>query len=78
MKTKILRLGITVLIAIGVISCGSKSEKKTESVMSVKEAIIFLKDPANKNYALVLASLDKAAQVQGRQKMPIFDCHRLA
>ena len=37
-----------------------------------------LEDPANKNYALVLASLDKAAQVQGRQKMPIFDCHRLA
>ena len=37
-----------------------------------------LKDPANKNYALVLASLDKAAQVQGRQKLPIFDCHRLA
>lgn len=37
-----------------------------------------LKDSANKNYALVLASLDKAAQVQGRQKMPIFDCHRLA
>ena len=37
-----------------------------------------LKDPANKNYALVLAYLDKAAQVQGRQKMPIFDCHRLA
>lgn len=37
-----------------------------------------LKTPANKNYALVLASLDKAAQVQGRQKMPIFDCHRLA
>ncbi len=37
-----------------------------------------LKDPANKNYALVLANLDKAAQVQGRQKMPIFDCHRLA
>src|SRR5690606_6918877 len=37
-----------------------------------------LKDPANKNYALVLASLDKATQVQGRQKMPIFDCHRLA
>ena len=41
MKTKILRLGITVLIAIGVISCGSKSEKKTESVMSVKEAIMW-------------------------------------
>ena len=39
---------------------------------------IDLKDPANKNYALVLAYLDKAAQVQGRQKMPIFDCHRLA
>ena len=40
-----------------------------------------LKDPANKsykNYAVVLATLDKAAQVQGRQKMPIFDCHRLA
>ncbi|MGP5336599.1 carbon-nitrogen hydrolase family protein [Psychrobacter maritimus] len=40
-----------------------------------------LKDPANKsykNYAVVLATLDKATQVQGRQKMPIFDCHRLA
>lgn len=32
----------------------------------------------DKNYALVLASLDKQAQIQGRQKMPIFDCHRLA
>ena len=32
----------------------------------------------NKNYALVLATLDKQAQIQGRQKMPIFDCHRLA
>lgn len=31
-----------------------------------------------KNYTLVLATLDKAAQIQGRQKMPIFDCHRLA
>ncbi|WP_372844752.1 nitrilase-related carbon-nitrogen hydrolase [Psychrobacter sp.] len=31
-----------------------------------------------KNYALVLASVDKQAQIQGRQKMPIFDCHRLA
>lgn len=31
-----------------------------------------------KNYTLVLATLDKATQVQGRQKMPIFDCHRLA
>ena len=31
-----------------------------------------------KNYALVLASLDKQVQIQGRQKMPIFDCHRLA
>ena len=29
-------------------------------------------------YAMVLASLDKQAQQQGRQKMPIFDCHRLA
>ena len=37
-----------------------------------------LKDPANKNYALVLANLDKKLQIQGRQKMPIFDCHRLA
>ena len=37
-----------------------------------------LKNSANKNYALVLANLDIAAQVQGRQKMPIFDCHRLA
>ena len=33
---------------------------------------------ANKNYALVMASLDRQGQVQGRQKMPIFDCHRLA
>ena len=32
----------------------------------------------NKNHALVLANLDKEAQIQGRQKMPIFDCHRLA
>jgi predicted amidohydrolase len=30
------------------------------------------------NYALVLATLDRPAQQQGRQKMPIFDCHRLA
>ena len=40
-----------------------------------------LKDTANKehkNYTLVLANLDKQAQQQGRQKMPIFDCHRLA
>ena len=40
-----------------------------------------LKDSANKehkNYTLVLATLDKQAQIQGRQKMPIFDCHRLA
>lgn len=33
---------------------------------------------ADKNYALVMASLDKQAQEQGRQKLPIFDCHRLA
>ena len=32
----------------------------------------------HKNYALVLVTLDKQAQQQGRQKMPIFDCHRLA
>ena len=29
-------------------------------------------------YAMVLAALDKQAQEQARQKMPIFDCHRLA
>ncbi|SLJ83488.1 nitrilase-related carbon-nitrogen hydrolase [Psychrobacter sp. DAB_AL43B] len=32
----------------------------------------------DKNYQVVLAALDKSAQEQGRQKMPIFDCHRLA
>ena len=31
-----------------------------------------------KNYEIVLATLDKSAQEQGRQKMPIFDCHQLA
>ncbi len=31
-----------------------------------------------KNYALVMASLDIQSQKQGRQKLPIFDCHRLA
>lgn len=31
-----------------------------------------------KNYEIVLATFDKDAQAQGRQKMPIFDCHRLA
>ena len=31
----------------------------------------------NNNYALVLASLEKPAQQQGRQRMPIFQCHRL-
>ena len=35
-------------------------------------------DEENQNYAIIMASLDKQAQVQGRQKMPIFDCHRLA
>lgn len=29
-------------------------------------------------YALVLATLERQAQQQGRQKMPIFECHRLA
>ena len=33
---------------------------------------------ADKDYALVMASLDTASQKQGRQKLPIFDCHRLA
>lgn len=32
----------------------------------------------NKNYAIVMATFDQQAQVQGRQKLPIFDCHRLA
>lgn len=32
----------------------------------------------DKQYAIVMASLDKQAQEQGRQKLPIFDCHRLA
>ena len=32
----------------------------------------------DKGYALVMATLDKNAQEQGRQRMPIFDCHRLA
>ena len=32
----------------------------------------------NKSYEVILATLDKSAQEQGRQKMPIFDCHRLA
>jgi deaminated glutathione amidase len=32
----------------------------------------------DKQYAVVMASLDKQAQEQGRQKLPIFDCHRLA
>lgn len=32
----------------------------------------------NQDYALVWATLDKEAQQQGREKMPIFQCHRLA
>ena len=32
----------------------------------------------DKAYALVCATLDKHRQDQGRQKMPIFQCHRLA
>ena len=32
----------------------------------------------DKGYALVMATLDKQAQQQGRQHMPIFNCHRLA
>ncbi len=32
----------------------------------------------DKDYALVFANLDKSAQQQGREKMPIFQCHRLA
>jgi len=37
-----------------------------------------IKAKDNKGYALVFASLDKSAQQQGREKMPIFQCHRLA
>jgi predicted amidohydrolase len=33
---------------------------------------------ADKNYALIMGRLDTQAQQQGRQKMPIFQCHRLA
>ncbi|WP_350655581.1 nitrilase-related carbon-nitrogen hydrolase [Psychrobacter sp. S1-30-MNA-CIBAN-0213] len=32
----------------------------------------------DKNYALVFADLDKHVQEQARQKLPIFQCHRLA
>ncbi|WP_352336504.1 nitrilase-related carbon-nitrogen hydrolase [Psychrobacter sp. 16-MNA-CIBAN-0192] len=32
----------------------------------------------DKSYTLVMATLDKNAQEQGRQHMPIFNCHRLA
>lgn len=32
----------------------------------------------DKDYALVFATFDKQAQEVGRQKMPIFQCHRLA
>nr|WP_157049347.1 nitrilase-related carbon-nitrogen hydrolase [Psychrobacter urativorans] len=32
----------------------------------------------DKGYALVMATFDKNVQEQGRQRMPIFDCHRLA
>lgn len=32
----------------------------------------------DKDYAIVMASFDNHAQEQGRQKLPIFDCHRLA
>ena len=32
----------------------------------------------NKDYALVFGTLEKSAQQQGRQRMPIFGCHRLA
>ncbi len=36
------------------------------------------KHDLEQNYALVFATLDKSFQEQGRQKMPIFQCHRLA
>lgn len=32
----------------------------------------------DKDYALVFATFDKQTQKKGRQKMPIFQCHRLA
>ncbi len=33
---------------------------------------------ADNDYALVFATLERQAQLQARQKMPIFQCHRLA
>ena len=35
-------------------------------------------DTDNKNYALVFGTLSKSTQDNARQKMPIFQCHRLA
>lgn len=35
-------------------------------------------DKNHANHAIVMASFDKQSQEQGRQKLPIFDCHRLA
>ncbi len=35
-------------------------------------------DNNDQEYALVFAQLDQSAQQQGREKMPIFQCHRLA
>ncbi len=48
------------------------------SVVNSYEESALQGQAATKNYALVLACLDKSAQRQGRQKMPIFQCHRLA
>lgn len=60
----------------------SYDDSKLESQSTEQDTV---KDCANnsakgyeKNYALVLATLDKPTQEQARQKMPIFQCHRLA
>lgn len=55
-----------------IINSYNDSELNKEAVN--KEAM----NQQQKNYEIVLAALDKPAQIQGRQKMPIFDCHRLA
>ena len=52
----------------GTIIDSYEHSKLNKSVISEEE----------KNYEVILATLDKSVQEQGRQKMPIFGCHRLA
>ncbi|MDN5621089.1 MAG: carbon-nitrogen hydrolase family protein [Psychrobacter sp.] len=42
------------------------------------EPILATASDTDTGYAIVVGSLDRQAQAQGRQKLPIFDCHRLA